>query len=63
MDYIAQFRVMNPNQKPLSNRQRKPDYSAAFSEFIREVEIKDVFLNGVKELKWLRRVYVFEHFE
>ena len=29
MDYIVQFRVMNPHQQPLLSRQRKPDYNAA----------------------------------
>ena len=29
MDYIAQFRVMNPRQQPILNRQRTPDYNSA----------------------------------
>ena len=31
MDYIEQFRVMNPHQRPFLNRQRKPDNSASIS--------------------------------
>ena len=31
MDYIAQFRVMNPHQQTFLNRQRTPDYCAAIS--------------------------------
>ena len=31
MDYIAQFRVMNPHQLPFLNRQRTPGFCAAIS--------------------------------
>ena len=61
MDYISQFRVMNPHQYDFLKRQRKPDHCAAISKIytrslyqrhipkrgqVIKILLRSIFLNG-----------------
>ena len=48
MDYIVQFRVMNSHQYPLFKPATKARLKHCNLENLYEVEIKEIFLNGVK---------------
>ena len=58
MGYIAQFRVMNPHQKPFLNRQQKPDYYTAISKiYTRNLNQRHIPKRGQK-IKIAKKVQV-----
>ena len=68
MDDIAQFRVMNPHQKPLLNRHRKQDYSAVISRIYtrnrnqRQIPKRGQGIQNIAQ-KYVSKRKCFEHFE
>ena len=59
MDYIAQFRVMNPHHYPFLNRQQKQDYCTAISKiYTRRLNQRHILKRGQINLTLLRSMFL-----